>query len=150
MHRRRGMAFAVGCCPARALEIVKVDRYCCSGRGQSCLCFHRWAADRANATEMMGDDGPAAAAVDVDLVEVCDNIQNLCYLTAPYPKMTWPSRGERRHGPSAHPLTQCEMYHYHRLLRRCRRRRNHHHCQYHHHRAASPAMMRSCDIETCH
>jgi hypothetical protein len=82
--------------PANAIEIkdnialpaAAVDGPVVEAFDTRSSCFLTWPIETMDKTETV----VAAAAVYIVVVEVFDNIQNLCRLTAPYPELTWLSR----------------------------------------------------------
>ena len=100
-------------------------------------CSLTWVTETMDKTQTAA----AAAAAAAVVVEVFDNIQNLCCLTAPYLTLTWSSQRDRSRGldqsPSAPSSARREMY-----------GQRHQH-QREHNRTALPASRRCCNIATC-
>ena len=103
-------------------------------------CSLTWVIETMDKTQTAAAAAAAAAASAV-VVEVFDNIQNLCCLTAPYLTLTWSSQRDRSRGldqsPSAPSSARREMY-----------GQRHQH-QRDHNRTALPASRRSCNIASC-
>ncbi len=100
---------------------------CCCCSGWACPSVIRysepllfaWVIETMDKTQTAA----AAAAASAVVVEVIDNIQNLCCLTAPYLTLTWSSQRDRSRGldqspPAAFSSAWREMNRRHRHHRR--------------------------------